>query len=138
MKHLAVILALIIGTPSIADAGELDGIYLKCPSIQPPNQKTPLYLRFHNGQTQYIQIKGDQAYYEKFGSAYELKGVHKITFFMWNNFDGKPFIRKYAYISIDRTTLKISEGGECSISSKEQAHSEIHGYISQAKKKNKL
>jgi hypothetical protein len=45
MKHLAVILSLIIGTPSIADAGELDGTYLKCPTIKTPEGNAPLFLR---------------------------------------------------------------------------------------------
>ena len=37
MKYLAVILALIIGTPSIAHAGELDGKGLICKSLDAPN-----------------------------------------------------------------------------------------------------
>jgi len=37
MKHLAVILALIIGTPSIAYAGELDGKGLICKFLFAPN-----------------------------------------------------------------------------------------------------
>ena len=55
MKYLAVILALIIGTPSIAYAGELDGKALACTydkqkSINNKGTGENKYITFKNGQ----------------------------------------------------------------------------------------
>ena len=50
MKYLAVILALIIGTPSIAYAGELDGKGLICKPDKPKKKFDVSIYYFENGE----------------------------------------------------------------------------------------
>ena len=121
MKKVLLALALIIGTSSIADAGELDGKAVWCPMHSKG-------LVFAGGEVTTYYVTGYAITNDKEGS-YFLRGTSEVK---WSSTSyGGP-------VYLNRETLKTRAYGQCEISSKQIIMLILKTIISNAKKKNKI
>jgi hypothetical protein len=122
MKKVLLALALIIGTSSIADAGELDGKAVWCPD-------TKRGLVFARDQVTPYFVKGYSIAWGEM-EAYYLEGTSEVK---WSsNFccGGTSYL--------NRETLKSNAYGQCEVSSKKSIMVILNLIIANAKKKNKI
>ena len=120
IKYLAVILALIIGTPSIAYAGELDGKALWCPNVDTG------FVFAGRQVTEYVVV------------GYSINTNDRGRYF----FSGTSTVSWSTSLSgirnLNRETLELTAHGQCELSSKQEIIVKLKAIIALAKKKNKL
>jgi hypothetical protein len=119
MKKVLLALALIIGTSSIADAGELDGKAVWCPEYNTG-------LVFAEGEVIEYVVKGYSINtYARYD--YNLEGTSRVWWYQ------SGFIR-----NLHRETLNTTAHGQCEISSKQKIVMKLKAIIANAKNKNKI